>query len=48
MIGTDIPADIEPAGQIVQSDGADAGHEDTLEHTFELLECLAVETAGIR
>ena len=47
MIGTDIPTDIESTSQVVQCYWADTGHEDTLEHTFELLEDFAVEATGV-
>ena len=47
VVGTDIPADVESAGQVVQGDGADAGHEDALEHAFEFLEYFTVESAGM-
>ena len=42
-----IGADVESAGQVVQGDGADAGHEDALEHAFEFLEYFTVESAGM-
>ena len=44
---TDVPADVESAGEVIERDGADAGHEDALEHAFNLLEHLAVEAAGV-
>ena len=46
-VGTDVPSDVESAGQVVQDDGADAGHEDALEHTFILLEYFSIEAADM-
>ncbi|EEF87362.1 hypothetical protein BACCELL_05039 [Bacteroides cellulosilyticus DSM 14838] len=43
----EVPADVESAGEVIECDGADAGHEDALKHTFKLLEHLAVEAAGV-
>ena len=45
--GTDVPADVESAGEVIERDGADAGHEDALEHALEHLEYITVEAAGV-
>ena len=47
VVGTDIPADIESAGQIVQCDWTYAGHKNAFEHALEFLEYLAIESAGM-
>ena len=43
----DVPADVEAAAEVVEGDGADADHEDALEHALELLEHFAVEAGGV-
>ena len=43
----DVPADVESAGEVIERDGADAGHEDALEHALEHLEYITVEAAGV-
>ena len=47
MIGTDIPTDIKSASQVIQCHRADTSHEDTIKHTFELLEYFAVKATGM-
>ena len=42
-----MPSDVEPAGEVVQGDGTYSGDEDAVEHPFEFLEYLAVESAGM-
>jgi hypothetical protein len=42
VVGTYIPADVESDAQVVQGDGADAGHEDALEHALEVREYFTV------
>ena len=42
-----VPADVEPTFQVIGSNGTYSCEEDTLEHSLELLEHLAVESRGM-
>ena len=43
----DVPADVEPAGQVVQCHRADPGEEDAFKVPFEFLEDVTVEPLGM-
>ena len=47
LFGTNVPANIKAACQVVQCDGADAHHKDAVESTLELFESITVKNVGM-